>query len=28
MLSGGSTLSAAAAENQSALLTYFGNQGP
>jgi Peptidase A4 family len=28
MFSGRTTLSAAAAENQSALLTYFGNQGP
>jgi len=28
MVSGGSTLSAAAEENQSALLTYYGNQGP
>jgi hypothetical protein len=28
MVAGGSTLSAAAQENQSALLTYFGSQGP
>jgi len=28
MVSGGSTLSSATAQNQSALLTYFGSQGP